>query len=189
MSFLPTAQQNTTPTVTGLLRGGPIVAGIEVSVVLSESHTLTAQPTKQAIESGAQVSDHIILDPYSIAIVFEVSNVGEGPMIARDVFETFKTMLETRELIDLFTEHYFYDNMALVSLTPIHAAPFKGRLQCTATLQRINQIKLETVGRAAKKTTKTGSAETNGGTQTTQPVNESWYEKLRKKIEAARRSA
>lgn len=185
MSFLATTQQNTIPSITGILRGGPLVAGVEVSVVLSESHTLTAQPTKQAIESGAQVSDHITLDPYSVAIVYEISNAGEGPMIARDVFETFKTMLEKRELIELLTEHFVYDNMAIISLTPMHAAPFKGRLQCTVTLQRINQIKLETVGRSAAKTTKTGSAETNGGTQTTSEPKPSWVEQTRRKLAKA----
>ena len=171
MSFLPTSQQDQTPTTQGVLRGGPLVAGIEVSVMLSESHTLNAQATKQALESGTQVSDHIIIDPDTVAIVYEVSNAGDGPMVARDVFETFKKMRDKRELFELITEHYVYDNMALINLTPLHAAPFKGRLQCTATFQRINQVKLQVVGREAKKVPakKGASAEVNAGTQVAGP--------------------
>lgn len=185
MTFLPTSQQNKVPSIRGLLRGGSLVAGIEVSVLISEAHTLSAQPTKLALEAGTQVSDHIILDPYVVAVVFEVSNVGQGAMASKDVFESFKTMLEKRELFELTTEHYTYDNMALISLTPLHAAPYKGRLQCTATLQRINQIKLQTVGREERKlgkpTKKKGSAEVDVGTQKTTPPKRSLLEKIRQK--------
>ena len=105
---------------------------------------------------------------------------------AKDVFETFKTMLEKRELMELITEHYVYDNMVLVSLTPLHAAPYKGRLQCTATLQRVNQVKIAVVGRDPKNlgkgsTQKTAAAQTNAGTQNGKPVRQSYAEKIRQK--------
>lgn len=180
--FLSTAQQNMVNKHPGILRGGALVAGIEVTVLVSESHTLSAQPTKQAIESGAQVSDHVINSPDSVAIVWEVSNAGEGPQIARDVFETFKKMIEKRALLQLLTEHYTYDNMVVVGLTPMHAAPYKGRLQCTITLQRVNTVKLEIVGRAPTRVkTKTATAQTQGGTQNTEPPKKSYLEKLREK--------
>ena len=102
----------------------------------------------------------------------------------------------SREL-QTITEHYTYDNMALVSLTPLHAAPYKGRLQCTATFQRVNQVKLQTVGREEKKLApsksgspgKTAAAEVNAGTQKAKPVEKgSWMEKaLFGKNEAANR--
>lgn len=184
MSFAPiTAQQNTTPHSQGILRGGPLVAGVEVSVVTSESHTLAATATKQSIESGAVVTDHVIITPASVSVVYEVSNTGDGPAVAKDVFETFKNMLEKRELIEVITEHYAYDNMVLVSLTPLHSAPYRGRLQCTATLQRVNQVKIQVVGRTPKQlgkgaVSKTGEAQTNAGPQNAPPVDKSWLEKL-----------
>ena len=181
MTFAPvTAQQDTPARSTGVLRGGPLVAGVEVSVVTSEAHTITAQATKQSIESGAEVTDHVIIVPPSVAIT------GDGPNVAKDVFETFKTMLEKRELMELITEHYVYDNMVLVSFTPLHAAPYKGRLQCTATLQRVNQVKIAVVGRDPKNlgkgsTQKTAAAQTNAGTQNGKPVRQSYAEKIRQK--------
>ena len=173
--FLPqTAQQDSVPDSSGVLRGGPLVAGVEVSVLISEAHQLAAQPTKNAIESGALMSDHVIIQPYAVSIVYEASNAGNGAMVAKDVFETFKNMLEARELLELITEHYAYDNMVLTSVSPLHAAPYKGRLQCTATLERVNQIKIETTGRNPKSlkgtASKTGSAQVNGGQQEGKPV-------------------
>ena len=177
MSFLPTAQQNPIPGSRGLLRGGSLVAGIEVSVLISESHTMSAEVSKFALESGAQVSDHVIIEPHTVTISFEVTNTGLGPMVAKDVFETFQKMLEARERLELITEHHVYDNMVLTSFTPAHMAPYKGRLECTAVLQRINQVKLQTVGREEKKlapgpTQKTASAEVDAGVQNAKSVNE-----------------
>lgn len=157
------------------------MAGIEVSVLLSEAHTINAQATKVALESGAQVSDHIILEPYVINVTFEVSNAGLWHASSKDVFDMFKSMLEKRELFELITEHYTYDNIALINFSPTHSAPYKGRIQCTASFQRINQVKLETVGREEKSlagssgttkdtTNKTASPEVGAGTQrTTEP--------------------
>ena len=163
----------------------------------SEGHTLTAQATKQALESGTQVTDHIILDPPSVTVNFEITNTSFWRMTAKGAFEKFKEMLEKRELFELITEHYTYDNMALVSFTADHAAPYKGRIQCTATFQRVNQVKLQTVGREEKKLapsksgspSKTAAAEVNVGTQKTQPLKEgSMMEKaLFGKNEAANR--
>ena len=176
MAFVDTNQQDTIPTTTGILRGGPLVAGIEVSALLSEAHSLTAQTTQQALEQGSIVSDHVIIAPYSVTITFEVSNAGEGPTIAKDVFETFKEMLEKRELVELMTEHYIYDNMVLTGINPVHSAPYRGRLQCTATLQRVNQIKLQIVGREEKNMKgpkKPAAAEQNAGQQNPVDVSKS----------------
>lgn len=172
----------------GLLRGGALVVGVEVSVITTESHSLQATATKQSIESGAQVTDHVILTPPQVAITFEVANTGGGAEIAKDVFETFKSMLEARELLEVITEHYVYDNMILVGLSPMHQAPYKGRLQCTATLQRVNQIQLQVVGRVPKKLSKDGagksaSASIDAGPQVPEPPKVSWLEQTRRKAQ------
>lgn len=162
----------------GVLRGGPLVAGVEVTCLISENHTLSAQVTQQALESGAIVSDHVIIEPYTVSCTFEVSNAGLGPMIAKDVYGTFKNMLEQRQPVTLMTEFNVYQNMVLTSMTPVHEAPFKGRLYCTVTLQQVNFVKVETVGKEETQlepasgqdgrtgaTNKTASAEVEGGTQ------------------------
>jgi hypothetical protein len=48
---------------------------IRVSVITSTAHSLSTEPTKLTIENGAKLSDHAIIEPYSVTIAFEVSNV------------------------------------------------------------------------------------------------------------------
>lgn len=180
-----TGRQREETTTEGLLRGGPMVAGVEVSVIISESHNYTAQSTKLAMESGTIVSDHIILQPVAVDIVFEVVNTAEGKAIAKDVLETFYNVMAQRELLELITEHRVYENMALVNVSALHAAPFKGRLQLSATLEEMPQVVIESVGRepsrlAAGSTSKTASAEVKDGTQNTQEVdNRSGLKKIK----------
>lgn len=181
------ATQDSSQTSSGVLRGGPLVAGVEVSVRYTESHTLSATVSQQTLESGAKVSDHVILDPTKVDIDFEVTNVGDGPSVAKDVFETFKKMLQEREPVELITEHFIYEQMVLVNLSPVHEAPFKGRLRISATLEEVKFVKIEVVGReprvlAGKKsgtsgtksqkdtTKKTASAPVNAGTVEAKPV-------------------
>lgn len=183
MSSFHAPQQTTPNRTTGILRGGPLAAGIEVGVVVTEEHNMSARPSETALESGAIVSEHIIIDPASVNITFEVPNSGDGPTIAKDVFEALKTALEGRNPVELLTEHFIYENMALTRLTPVHQAPFRGRLQCTASLRQIKFNKIAIVGKApaklSGKTKKTASAQENAGVQAPRPVNKSLLEKIR----------
>ena len=158
-----TSQQNLVPNVAGILRGGPLVAGVEVSVVLSESHTLSSDVTKFTMENGTQYSDHIINNPDVLAVTFEMANVGDGAAIARDVFETFKNMQNARTLLQVVTEHWIYDSMAITGITPLHAAPYKGRLQVVLTLQRLRTVTLNGKGRLPSTLKQDGTHKTVSG--------------------------
>ena len=173
MSFLSQTTQTGAPAPTsGLLRGGPLVAGVEVAVLISEAHNLTANATKLSLESGAQVTDHVIVNPDDVSVVFSMTNAGDGAETARDVFETFKRMRDDRELVELTTEHHIYENMVITGISPMHQAPYKGALNVTLHLEQINFVQLESVGRVnlAGKTAKTGAPPTNSGKQDAPPV-------------------
>ena len=148
------------------------MAGVEVSVLVSEAHNLTANATKLSLESGAQVTDHVIVNPDDVSVVFAMTNAGGGIDAARDVFETFKRMRDERELIELITEHHVYSNMVITSLSPMHQAPYKGALNITLNLQQINFVRLESVGREPQnlegKTSKTAAGPVNAGRQDAQ---------------------
>lgn len=186
MSFLPTSQQSTLPNSRGILRGGPLVAGVEVSIVISEAHNISSTATRTALESGSQVTDHVILDPIVVAVTFEVSNAGDGRNVSKDVFATFMDLRNKRTVLEVLTDHAAYDNMVIVGLTPLHQAPFKSRLQCTATLQQITQVKIETVGRdlkqLSKDASKTASSQVNSGTQQGEEITESLIRKIKNKV-------
>ena len=161
----------------GMLAGGPLVAGVEVSVMLSEAHSFTATPSSFSLESGSQVCDHVIVNPDEVSIVFSMSNVGSGRENARDVFETFKRMLAQRQLVELITEHYVYENMILTSISPMHQAPYKGALNFSIKLQQVNFVQLELLGRNAESlnpdspTSRTAAGPSNAGQVEAKPVN------------------
>ena len=178
MSFISQTTQTGAPQNTsGLLRGGPLVAGVEVSVLVSESHNLTADATKISLESGAQITDHVLVDPAEVSVVFAMTNVGSGADTARDVFETFKRMLAGREIVELATEHHVYENMVITGVTPLHQAPYRGALTVTLRLRQIHFVRLESVGREprnlAGKTAKTASGPVNAGKQDVVQVKQS----------------
>ena len=166
----------------GLLRGGPLVAGVEVSVLISESHSLRSNATRLSLESGAQVSDHVIVEPATVTVSFAMTNAGSGADTARDVFETFKRMLEDRELVELITEHHVYDDMIITGVNPVHQAPYKGALNVTVNLQKIHFVRLGSGGRvlhslAGGTISKTSSSLINAGIQQASTVADKWLSK------------
>ncbi len=169
MTFAPMTQdRGNTTGETGLLRGGHLIAGIEVSVLTSESHSYTATPTKLTLESGSVVTDHVMINPDSLSIVFAMSNAGEGANgAARDVLESFKKMMTEVELLEVVTEHYVYSDMVITSISPEHRAPYRGALIVTLTLDKINFVELRSVGRQPAKlggkAKKTGAGAEEGG--------------------------
>lgn len=159
----------------GLLRGGPLVLGVVVSALVSEAHEFSSNATKIALESGAQVTDHVIVDPDRVSIVFSMANAGSGAEEARDALETFKAMQEDRELLELITEHRVYKDMVITGISPYHTAPFRGALSFTINLQQINFVKLEATGRVSVgkgAASKTAAGKENAGQQNPQPVDE-----------------
>ena len=131
----------------GLLYGGPLVAGVEVTVLSSESHTLNATPTQTAIEDGSRVTDHVILDPVEVTVAFAVTNAGPGADQARDVYESFKKLRDERVVLELITEHAVYQNIVITGVDMRHEAPFKGALSVTLKLRQIAFVELQAVGR------------------------------------------
>ena len=160
---------------TGIIRSGSLADGIDVSVVVSETHAMSAKATSQAIESGAAVTDHVIVDPFQLSVSCEVSNVG-GSGAARGIYESFRDLLTAREPVEVITEHTTYRNMVILSLNQLHVAPFKGALQITAQLQQIRQAvfrideRLEDKLAVGGNANKTAAAEVNAGKQTQKQV-------------------
>lgn len=152
----------------GLVRSrGSFVAEIAVSVLTSERHTIAATPTDTAIESGATVTDHIVLKPGEVTIDFGMANTGGGSEAARSAFDQFKKLVTDRQPFDLITEHQNYKNVVATNFTGSHDAPFKGALACTVTLRQITRVEMEKRGRAnaSGSASKRAGAQVNAGRQ------------------------
>lgn len=166
-----------------LSAGGPVVAGVEVSVLVSESHRYAASLSKLALENGAQISDHVIINPESVTVVVNMSNAANGADEARTALESFKDLLERAEPVELATEHYYYDNMVITEVTPEHRAPYKGALSITLRLEKAAFVQLNSEGRdpselSSDATSKTASAPVNGGNAEAREISDEDLQKL-----------
>lgn len=190
MGFIQNAIQDPVGAVKGLLFGGTLVAGVEVDVLVSESHSLQAELTQIALESGAIITDHVIKEPTTVDVSFEMTNTPGGMVggtlgsaiggalgitrTAKDTFEQFENLLRKREPLKLITAHHLYENMIVVGFSPTHSAPYKGRMQAQVRLQQITRVQVNFVGRQATTTrVKTANAQINSGMQQTPSPNAS----------------
>lgn len=128
------------------LRSGTQIAGVTVSVKESEAHSYTAEVTKLALESGSLISDHVIIEPEVVSITFSLTNAGQGRQAAKDAFNAFVSLFKERRLIELITEHAIYTDMVCTSITPMHSAPYKGSITCSATFQKIYFVSVASAG-------------------------------------------
>ena len=112
-------------------RPGNNVAGLPVSVKESESHAFSASPIDTAVETGVILTDHVIVNPVEVEVIFDMVNTRSllsyfgSASTAFDAFEYFESLLNNRELVTLVTEHKVYANMLCIDFTPSHVAPFR----------------------------------------------------------------
>lgn len=134
-------------------RPGNNVAGLPVSVKESESHAFSASPIDTAVETGVILTDHVIVNPVEVEVIFDMVNTRSllsyfgSSSTAFDAFEYFESLLNNRELVTLVTEHKVYANMLCIDFTPSHVAPFKGALKCSARFRQINFVTILSSGR------------------------------------------
>ena len=173
---------------TGIVRQGSVVAGISVSVKEAESHSFTSQMTDIPLESGAVVSDHVIRQPDTLSVSIAMTNTSEdGDNYS--AFDQFYDMLETREPVEVITEHWVYNNMVLIGFTPNHSAPYRGAYTAECSFKKANMVTLNVVGKSSGKlkggAKKTGSGTVNAGKVSNTDMNNSqktqaaaWYDTI-----------
>lgn len=120
-----------------------IVVGVPVSVRLQETYTYQSDVTKHAVESGALMSDHVILHPVKVDLSFEVSNWDKG--MSENALELLEAIHLSRVPIDLLTEHKKMSDMVMVSLQADNSVPQWGKLTFRATFQQLQFVTLQVV--------------------------------------------
>lgn len=134
---------------------------IVVDIVTDEGHTITATPSRFALENSAIVSDHIVLQPILITLEFLISNIGIfaglssiidaiGNLSTRDFgddartkFELMTRALDKRDLYSVVTDHRRYTNMALTDILCNNSSPFSGQLVGVLKFQSVNTTETE----------------------------------------------
>lgn len=133
---------------TALFTGGNIQEYL-ADVVTSEDHSFTGQISSFAMENGSRRSDHIIINPDEVSISFEQNNQEEGGSEfgtrAANLLETLKKARQDRELYEVVTRHFAYQNMAIADIQASHSGPFTGRLISTVRFVEFPEVELASV--------------------------------------------
>jgi hypothetical protein len=117
------------------------IGGIELDAVLSEGHNNTARMTKNPIELGADITDHVIIEPKIVNVVAQVSDTPLGLAAFGQIidlvtglfgsstadnltrsnaaYNAMIQIMELREPIDLQTKLVLYEDMILTSLNTV----------------------------------------------------------------------
>ena len=117
------------------------IAGIQLDATLSESHTNTVRMTKNPIELGADVTDHVIIEPKRVSITAQVSDTPLGTAafaqivdnvsglfgssteenVTRSIaaYNSLIAIQEIAEPIEVQTKLKLYTNMIIVGISTV----------------------------------------------------------------------
>lgn len=145
---------------------------IPVTSRQQEVYNYQANATQHAIESGALYSDHVILQPITLNLQFEISNWDGG----EQSFESIKKAVERweqREALTIITEHKVLDNMVCTSLQFDNSAPAWGALKGRASFQQVMLVKFndESAAKPEPPVEPTAIPPQNAGNQNVQTSN------------------
>jgi len=119
------------------------IAGIPVTVIQQEAYSYSSEVTRYPVESGAIISDHIILDPIRIDISFETSNMTKED--AKNTLEMIEVARLLRQPVDLLTTFKKISNMVISNFSGNNSIPewgvLKGRLSFVQIGVGIIQLK------------------------------------------------
>lgn len=138
----------------------PWVVGVPVSVRKQESYVLQADITTHAMEQGALLSDHVIIQPARVDLVFEVSNWEPGH--GEHVLDLFEDMFRSRALVELVTEHKKLENMVMISFQSDNNDDVWGALKCTASFQQVRFVEIATEKKKRSKQKVQSTSKTGG---------------------------
>ena len=118
---------------------------VAINVRISENHRLESDITQQPLETGAPITDHVILRPRTVTLIYEQTNAADGLGLAQLAWNTCLGYWTARTPLFVVTQHCTYMNMIIESLTGLHQAPMKGALTFTMQLKQINFANLQYV--------------------------------------------
>jgi len=130
-----------------IFKKGNFIDKIEFDAVITEGATATARLTENPVESGANINDHIIIEPMTFTVEGVVSNSASslGLGIVYSQFndrakEAWNDLLElqiTREPFTLVQGLKEYNNVVILSLSENQNKETANGLFFTATMKEI----------------------------------------------------
>jgi len=159
---------------------------LNVDVKISEAHRFNNNVTKQTMEDGSIIDEHVINSPMEVTLQFEETNntalaggilgsVSYGPSWMKfgpkNTFNMLKELSEKKVPLTITTQHAIYENMILQNMPILHRAPYRNAIQVSCDLIQLNFSQMQTFAYKAKSlgTQKSAMTNTDGGFQ--QPKN------------------
>lgn len=138
-------------------KGWLTIGDVEISASLQEIHGLHSEPTEHAVETGADITDHVRKQPQEVQITGIVSDVqlqndfpGQTTVEAfrvdedskphLEAWETVKGYFEDSRLITIVTALQTYENMILTSFTATRDKAETGVLRFSCTARKIKMV-------------------------------------------------
>ena len=119
------------------------VGCIPVTVKKQEAHSYRADVTQHSMESGAVLSDHVILQPIHIDVSFEITNLDLAK--PQEAHDKFVLLMQQRTPLDLQTKHGIIENVILSTYQANNEAPNWGALDCRASFTQIKYISIKSI--------------------------------------------
>lgn len=125
------------------------IDGYEIDLAESENHQSDAEVTDDPVESGANITDHVKLNPVIVTLVGIVSDTPIGDLAERrqldDVhsataYDTLAEIQNRRETVTIETSLRLYDNMILKNLGIPRTVTTGDSLQFTVTFKQITFV-------------------------------------------------
>lgn len=164
------------------------VVEFTADLTIDERHERSAEVTQHPIESGAQVSDHVILSPERVMLTGFVSDAGVAvfgsqPGNTQSAFETLDAAWRKGEPVSLVTGYKTYQDMVITRLNLPRNRPesmrFDMELQHVTILSsemgQLGEVESTSSGIGEPNSSQTADAtatRNNAGRQPTQPAGE-----------------
>jgi hypothetical protein len=139
---------------------GNYISTVELDIVISEGATATTRVTENPVEYGANMNDHIIVDPMTFTVSGVVSNISsrsvdipetvktvfsQATSKAREAWEALLKLQVDRTPFTLVQGLKEYLNVVIISLTESQDKDTANGLFFTATLKEIVFVGTEVV--------------------------------------------
>ncbi len=123
-----------------IIRKGKI-HNITLDAELTENHNFASQVTRYPVENGADISDHISIEPESVSIegIITDSPIGGGNAEGRylKTFDDLEQLWRKQDVVDVVTHLKVYQDMAIRSLSIPRDNKTGQALRFTADLQKV----------------------------------------------------
>ena len=148
------------------------VVEFDADLTVEETHERAADVTEHPVESGARVSDHVILQPARLTLEGFVTDAGVAVFGAaagrtQTAFETLTEAWREREPVQVVTGYRTYQDMVIVRLDMPRERP--GSMRFSMELKHVTIVESEVVNVAAPDadTADLAAGETDAGRQPT----------------------